>query len=288
MRLRQKLLVLAPALALATAGFAAVAPGQALAGTGTSTLCNDNYPPGSEIHLLTSPVTLEVESPVFAGGGLPTYVQVCYSTTSVGSSSTPSEGGYFFVPVGVPGTTTLGGTCISDPASVVVANCGVATNPSATFTPSGGGGDGGTLTLSIPLTFCFTTNLVPSSGCDTVAPTVGNTGVIVGTFALTPPPAGYTTCGGFTLTGLTADVNGQSVSLLGGSTDAGVNTSVVGAGTTAGTVPLCLLNVCAPGVWVGEQPISAGEVVVDGIPVAIPPVLLGCIVNLNTTCPAPY
>jgi hypothetical protein len=287
MRLRHKLLVLAPALALATASLTAFVPGEALAGVGASQLCNDNNPPGSEIHLLTTPITLEVESPAFAGGGVPTYLQVCYSTTPYGTTSTPSEGGYFSIPIGLPGTTPLGGGCISDPASVVVVNCGVGTNPSATFTPGAGGG--GTITLAIPIILCLNTNLVPSTGgCFGTTPTLGGTGVIVGTFALTPPPPGYSTGGGFTLTGLTADVNGTSVSLLGGTTQAGVNPAVVGAGTAPGTIPLCLLGVCAPGFWVGEQPISAAAVVVDGIPVAIPPVFLGCIVNINTACPPPY
>jgi hypothetical protein len=286
MRLRHKLLVLAPAFALATAGFAAVVPGQALAGVGYSQECNDNYPSGSEIHLLTWPITLAVESPDFAGGTVPTYLQVCYSTTPYGTTSTPSEGGVFDVYVAYPGFGT-GAACANDPASVLIVNCAAGANPSATFTPGAGGG--GTITLAIPFNLCLNTNLVPSTGgCFGTTPTLGGTGVIVGTFALTPPPPGYSTGGGFTLTGLTADVNGTSVSLLGGTTQAGVNPAVVGAGTAPGTIPLCLLGVCAPGFWVGEQPISAAAVVVDGIPVAIPPVFLGCIVNINTACPPPY
>lgn len=286
MRLRHKLLVLAPAFALATAGIATVAPGQAFAGVGPSQLCNDNNPPGSEIHLLTAPITLEVESPVFDGGGLPSYLQVCYSTTPVNSTSTPSEGGYFYVPLGVPTTTPEGAVCASDPASVVVAGCEALVNPTATIAPEPGGG--ATITLAVPLDLCLSTALVPSTGgCFGTTPTLGGTGVVLGTFALTPPGVGSS--GGFTLTGLTVTVNGGApVSLLGGTTQVGVNPQVVGAGTPPGTIPICLLGVCAPGIWVGEQPIPAASVMVDGIPVPIPALFLGCLVNINTTCPLPY
>ncbi|MDQ1699710.1 MAG: hypothetical protein QOG34_1573 [Frankiaceae bacterium] len=166
-------------------------------------------------------------------------------------------------------------------------NCGVITNPTAVFTPSPGGG--GTVTLAIPLHLCLTTGPVPAGGCFGAAPTVGSTGVVVGTFAVMPPPAGYSTGGGLTLTGVSVIVNGTSVPLLGGaSAQVGANPAVVGAGVGPGTIPICLLSVCAPGLWVGEQPISAAAIVVDGIPVAIPPVSLGCVVNLNTSCPPPY
>lgn len=287
MRLRKKLLVLAPAVALAAASLAAIAPGEALAGVGYSQECNDNFPSGSEIHLLTSPITLEVESPTFALGTVPTYLQVCYSTTPYGTTSTPSEGGVFDVYVAWPGTGT-GAACANDPASVLTVSCLDTVNPSATFTPGSGGG--GTITLAIPITLCLSTGLVPNTGgCFGTTPTLGGTGVVVGTFSLTPPPAGYTTGGGFTLSGLSLVVNGQSVSLLGGTTQAGVNPAVVGAGTGQGITPICVLTtICAPGIWAGEQPISAAEIVVAGIPVAVPPVVLGCLVNINTTCPPPY
>ncbi|MDQ1699709.1 MAG: hypothetical protein QOG34_1572 [Frankiaceae bacterium] len=41
MRLRHKLLVLAPAFALATIGFTAIVPGEAVAGVGPSQECSD-------------------------------------------------------------------------------------------------------------------------------------------------------------------------------------------------------------------------------------------------------
>src|SRR5207302_6964129 len=126
------------------------------------------------IHILTSPITLEVESPDFAGGTVPTYLQVCYSTTSYGTTSTPSEGGVFDVYVAYPGFGT-GAACANDPASVAIANCAAGANPSATFTPGAGGG--GTLTLAIPITLCLNTNLVPSTGgCFGTTPTLGSTG----------------------------------------------------------------------------------------------------------------
>lgn len=290
MRLRHRLLVLAPAFALATTGFAAVMPGQALAGVGPSQECSDGYPSGSEIPILNAPITLGVESPTFGGNVGPTYLQVCYSTSANGSSSTPSEGGVFDVYVAYPGAYPGPGTgvaCANDGTTIVAVDCGLITNPTATFTPNPGGG--GTVTLALPIKVCLSTGPIPAGGCFAATPTVGSTGIIVGTFALTPPPAGYTTGGGFTLTGLALVANGTVVPLpVNGTTQVGINPAVLGAGIGPGATPLCVLGICAPGVWVGEQPISAGEISVAGHTVTIPPVVLGCIVNLNTTCPPPY
>lgn len=66
------------------------APGAA-AGQGWSDDCTDGQtkPGGTEIPILTSPVTFNLE----AGDADGTYVQVCYSTTPEGSGSTAVTGG---------------------------------------------------------------------------------------------------------------------------------------------------------------------------------------------------
>lgn len=66
------------------------APG-AVAGIGWSDDCTDGQtkPGGTEIPILTSPVTFNLE----AGDADGTYVQVCYSTTAEGSGSTAITGG---------------------------------------------------------------------------------------------------------------------------------------------------------------------------------------------------
>lgn len=66
------------------------APG-AVAGEGRSDDCTDGSvkPGGTEVPIVTSPVTLNVEAGAENGG----YVQLCYSTTAEGSGSTAVTGG---------------------------------------------------------------------------------------------------------------------------------------------------------------------------------------------------
>jgi hypothetical protein len=77
-------------VALLAAALPVWAPG-AFAGQGWSDDCTDGQtkPGGTEIQILTSPVTFNLE----AGDADGTYVQVCYSTTAEGSGSTAVTGG---------------------------------------------------------------------------------------------------------------------------------------------------------------------------------------------------
>jgi hypothetical protein len=77
-------------MALLLAALPVWAPG-AIAGQGWSDDCTDGNtkPGGTEIPILTSPVTFNLE----AGDADGTYVQVCYSTTAEGSGATAVTGG---------------------------------------------------------------------------------------------------------------------------------------------------------------------------------------------------
>lgn len=77
-------------IALFAAALPVWAPG-AVAGEGWSEGCTDGStkPGGTEIPIVSSPVTLNLEAGVDNGG----YVQVCYSTTAEGSSAPAVTGG---------------------------------------------------------------------------------------------------------------------------------------------------------------------------------------------------
>ncbi|HEU0130921.1 MAG TPA: hypothetical protein VFQ85_08025 [Mycobacteriales bacterium] len=287
MRLRHRLLVLPSAVALTFAGLAATVPGHALAGSGASQNCAND---GNDVPILTAPVTLGIEAGALTSHALPTNVMVCFSTSSWGYPGSELTGGAVAAYVGLPGTTAYGTDCGWDGNSgqIVTVACGTRVSPAAAFTPGAGGG--GTLTVSVPLAFCLGTSLTGPSVCGSGAPTVGATGVVVGTFGVTGPPPGYSTGIGLTLTGLTVVVGGVTLPLNDATTQAGANPNVVGANTGAG------LPFCAPlagcftlplSAWVGTQPISAAGLVVAGIPVPLPAIASQCL-SFGMTCPAPY
>lgn len=256
MRLRHKLLVLAPALALATTGLSAALPGAALAGTGPSQFCQDGNGDGEVIPILNGvPLTLGLETPALVNHSIPTYVQVCYATTPFGSTATPSVGGDFVVNVGLPGTTNEGTFCGSDSTSLVTVDCQAQTDPTAAFAPAPNGGDGGTLTVAVPVTLCLGSNLTGTVGCGTgptAQPSVGSTGVVVATFGVAPQPSGYSTGSGVTLTGVQILVDGIPIPFSGTTAQVGVNPNLVNTGTATSGVPFC-----APLVGCGFVPIGA-------------------------------
>ncbi len=88
-----------------------------------STHCSDGISGGPEHPILTTPVTIAYELGAPTGpAGAPTYVQVCYSTTSVGDGSPTPAGGK--VIIHFPWSAdTPGVYCRSDAGAVVKPNC---------------------------------------------------------------------------------------------------------------------------------------------------------------------
>lgn len=240
MRAKRKLLVLAPAFALATIGLAAVLPGQALAGTGISQNCTDG---DNDVLLLSNPITLGIESAAFVNHSVPTYVMLCYSTSPAGSTAPTLAGGGIGVNVAQPGSGSSGTDCTSDAYTNPLTNvaCQVQVSPSASYSA---GANGGTLTVAIPIQRCLGTAL-GSIDCETSGPSLANTGVIIGTIVITGPPSGYSTGGGVALTSLNLYVAGQSepIPLFNGTTQAGVNTGIVSTQTGGGGFPFCVPDV---------------------------------------------
>lgn len=280
MRLRTRMLVLGPAIALATVSLGAVVPGQALAGSGISQYCEDN---GDDIPILTSPITLGVEAIALVTHSLPTNIELCYSTNSYGNTSPTPLSGSITVNVAVPGTAPIGTNCASDSngGQIVTLSCTTAVAPSAAFTPASGG-VGGTLTVAIPISFCLGSNLTGTLACGGSTPTLGNTGVIVGNFSLTGP-AGYPT--GITLSGINVIADGIAVPLIGSPTSVGVDTP--DAIHTAGQ-SLCVLFECvtvpnALAVGTGSD-YTAAQIVVAGVTLTVPTVPGECFVKFGLSC----
>jgi hypothetical protein len=280
MRLRTRMLVLGPAIALATVSLGAVVPGQALAGSGISQYCEDN---GDDIPLLTSPITLGVEAIALVTHSLPTNIELCYSTNSYGNTSPTPLSGSITVNVAVPGTAPIGTNCASDSngGQIVTLSCTTAVAPSASFTPASGG-VGGTLSVAIPISFCLGSNLTGTLACGGSTPTLGNTGVIVGNFSLTGP-AGYPT--GITLSGVNVIADGIAVPLIGSPTSVGVHTPGVDFRTAGQS--LCVLFECVtvPNAFaVGVYDYTAAQIVVAGITFTVPTVPGECFVQFGQVC----
>jgi hypothetical protein len=99
--------------ALLSLGLAGV---PAHAGQGASQLCNDGIGPGTEIPIVSTPVTLHLEISATS----PAYLQVCYSTTSVGSTAPTVTGGEIAV-YDITGNAWV--FCAPDNTTVLAVSC---------------------------------------------------------------------------------------------------------------------------------------------------------------------
>jgi hypothetical protein len=99
----------------------------AQAGQGPSQWCSDNGN-NSEIHILDSPVTFNLEPGTSSGN--PNYLMICYSTTPYGSGDTEAAGGSMSVNTPTQNGASMG--CWSEGAALVRLDCnnGVGINAS--------------------------------------------------------------------------------------------------------------------------------------------------------------
>lgn len=216
------------------------------------------------VHVLSSPVTVDVVLP--HGNVVYDWARVC---VGVPGGVAYEEFGVVVHPFGPFGPAACNapdnytGTGVGDVVNVLGfgagGGVGVAVAPEICVN------SGGAYTISLPVTIC-------SGICVTNG--LGDTGVIVGTFGLAPAPAG-TTGAGFQLYGTWLVVNGGLVP-IGPSqyVGAGVGSGGVGA-PTGGSIacgPLSL--VCVPGsagIYYNGGPFAVlGLSVLGTIPVAVP------------------
>jgi hypothetical protein len=193
MRLRTRALACTAAGAVAITGLVSLGSIHALAGSGFSTVCNDNNPPagwtgaygvGDDIPLIggpygaggsAAPITLGVE--ISTAGSL--HVALCYSTSPYASTTGEATGGAIAVDLLNPpswsnqGGNTAAASCNPDqnPQGAALA-CLVATKPTYSITPGSSGQSGDTITVNVPFTVCL-------GGCTSSGVSVNPTGVFV-------------------------------------------------------------------------------------------------------------
>ncbi len=208
MTFTRRLLTIAMATGVATAGLAFAAPARVLAGYGSSTACEDNNPStgwsghfGStdDIPILggpygaggsSFPMTLGVE--IATDQGL--HVALCYSTSPYNTTGGEVTGGAVAVDALTPQTWSnpadnrVNAACVPDSVSQgEQVSCEVGTNPTYTVTPGGAGTTGDVISVNVPFTVCF-------GGCSGSAAGLAPTGLLVGQLAPVSEPgigAGY-------------------------------------------------------------------------------------------------
>jgi hypothetical protein len=238
MAFRHRMVSITAAAGLVGLGTVGLPAARALAGPSGAPSGNCNDGAGDEVKevpLLTSPVTLAVEIGAF--GSAVDHVGICYSTTAEGSSGPEAAGGdvaYYIGPTDSdPLPIAVGNS--SDPGSAVQATAGSFDSPAYTVSPGGGSG-GQVVTVFIPVSVC-------ASQC--VAPTLGTTGVMVGTLSKPHVVVGGTNQD-YELTGLCVLVDGAPLNDCSSSL-------IIGGLTTTGTSPLnvekggpCVGAACLP------------------------------------------